>query len=818
MDDHFASLEAQPDLPSDASINTAIHQAESPVRTVTSRPGTPPAERKRQQRERDRQPLLFVRDDWQLFLDPATLGQKVGAQPQYLRQVVLRELVDNGLDAGAQVTLNQGEGGWIISDSGPGLDPAAVPRLFAVNRPLMSSKRRRLPLRGMLGHGLRAVMGAVAASEGSLAVETRGRRLTLAVDLATGTTIVVDDQPIPDAPGLVVYLTFGPRLPPRYSYDDNRLARNAIQLAEHGTTYDGPSSPWWFSSRDLHQLMQQVSPIDTTVGRFCDELGFTLEDDRICRTLDRADATAVLNQLRQGTKPVAPKALGALGRGVYGDDYSYACHTGFTSERDAQIPYVIEAWAHCERPEKRGNGSAAAELLLNRTPSVAKIHVYSYTDRLGLQGCGLGRGVHGTKTGDYQIILGIITPYVDLATDGKEPALSPFSEAIATVLHKVCGAAHRAMEKPPGGMKIKEAAWQVMPAAYLFASSGGTLPANARQVMYAARPDILRLTGKEKLDAVYFTQVLLPDYIIEHPEITVDWDVVFDDRGTFIEPHTGRVVPLGTVEVRQYLGERLMPEISARLDSGAMAPTTGPVNRFRTILFIEKEGFSALLAQAMIAERFDVAIMSTKGMSNVAARMLIDRLAPYIETVLVVHDFDVSGFSIFGTLGSDGRRYKFDNVVRVVDLGLRLSDVTQMGLQKEKVDVGGDWSKRTDTLISHGATDAEIAFLENDRVELNAMPSDVFIQFLERKLTEHGVHKVVPSYYVLEQHARRVIERAFINRAVEEVRAQAEAEAAAVELPEDLHQQVVAALEREPRISWDIAIADIATQLIGGAE
>ena len=53
MDDHFASLEAQPDLPSDASINTAIQQAESPVRTVTSRPGTPPAERKRQQRERE---------------------------------------------------------------------------------------------------------------------------------------------------------------------------------------------------------------------------------------------------------------------------------------------------------------------------------------------------------------------------------------------------------------------------------------------------------------------------------------------------------------------------------------------------------------------------------------------------------------------------------------------------------------------------------------------------------------------------------------------------------------------------------------------
>ena len=43
------------------------------------------------------------------------------------------------------------------------------------------------------------------------------------------------------------------------------------------------------------------------------------------------------------------------------------------------------------------------------------------------------------------------------------------------------------------------------------------------------------------------------------------------------------------------------------------------------------------------------------------------------------------------------------------------------------------------------------------------MSSGVFVQFLERKLTEHGVHKVVPDDDVLEQHARRVIARALLN-------------------------------------------------------
>ena len=45
-------------------------------------------------------------------------------------------------------------------------------------------------------------------------------------------------------------------------------------------------------------------------------------------------------------------------------------------------------------------------------------------------------------------------------------------------------------------MTVKTAAWKVMEQAYRKASSNGTLPANARQIMYAARPLIIELTGK----------------------------------------------------------------------------------------------------------------------------------------------------------------------------------------------------------------------------------------------------------------------------------------------------------------------------------
>ena len=177
-------------------------------------------------------------------------------------------------------------------------------------------------------------------------------------------------------------------------------------------------------------------------------------------------------------------------------------------------------------------------------------------------------------------------------------------------------------------MTIREAAWQVMPQAYLKASSNGTLPAHARQIMYAARGEIQRLAGRT-LDDQYFTQQLLPDFMNEHPSATAEWDVVFDARGHFHEPHTGRIVPLGTIEVRRHLrevAEHTLPELQVGLPEMAIFPTCGPGHRYGAILFVEKEGFLPLFRAVRLAERYDLAIMSTKGLSVTASRLLVDRL------------------------------------------------------------------------------------------------------------------------------------------------------------------------------------------------
>ena len=223
-------------------------------------------------------------------------------------------------------------------------------------------------------------------------------------------------------------------------------------------------------------------------------------------------------------------------------------------------------------------------------------------------------------------------------------------------------------------VSIKDAAWQVMKDAYMKASAGGTLPAHARQIMYAARPHVQAMTGKN-LDDKYFTQTLLPDYMEAHP---AGWNVVFDARGHFHEPHTEREVPLGTIEVRNYLGDvasHSVEEPSFDIREKRY-PTLGPKHRYGAIMFIEKEGFMPLFEAVHLAERYDLAIMSTKGMSVTASRELIDTLCHrHSIPLLVFHDFDKSGFSIAGTLKRSTRRYSFGGGIQVIDAGMRLGDI-----------------------------------------------------------------------------------------------------------------------------------------------
>ena len=364
----------------------------------------------------------------------------------------------------------------------------------------------------------------------------------------------------------------------------------------------------------------------------------------------------------------------------------------------------------------------------------------------------------------------------------------------------------------------KTIAWEVIPKAYAKASSNGKYPAHARQIFYAARPEIQKRTGRP-LKSVYFTQHLLPMYINEHPE-AADWWIVYDARGRLLEPHTKEQIPLGTLEVENYLRairSHDVVDFDFHESFDTSYPTKGPCNRVSAILFIEKEGFNELFKAVKLAQRYDLAIMSSKGQSVVAARRLVDELCAEGDGVplLVLHDFDKAGLEIAQNLTavseaareSDRVRYEFANEIDVIDLGIRLTDVQEWNLDAESVRFKGDFG--FDSL----ATPEEQEFLRsNRRVELNAFTSEDFIKWIETKLQERGITKVAPDAATLEAAYRRAYLIASINRHVDDFLDEAQRDADEVAIPKNLGAQIKRAIGKDPSRPWDAVLAEIAEQ------
>ncbi len=544
---------------------------------------------------------------------------------------------------------------------------------------------------------------------------------------------------------------------------------------------------------------------------------------------------SLITSMRKHSDPVKPAALGVIGRKHIEDRFKgLGCAMeSFKYQKIAQtdssgLPYVLEvAFAWCE-------GLRSRRLITGVNWSAGIVNPFREIEYESLDAI-----LEQQRTGADEpvaIFVHLACPRAEYTDRGKSAIL--LDDSIADAIKKaVIGVTktwtkqrkkeerkananynRRQAMKRTAKITIKDIAWDIMEAAYLKASDNGRLPANARQIMYAARPEILKRIGNDSLDDKYFTQKLLPDYIKEFSEQTDSWDVAYDARGHCTEPHTDKEIGLGTLGVRDYLqkiSNHTIEDIAPKID-GVLYPTMGPENQYGAILFIEKEGFMPLFKTMQLAERYDLAIMSTKGVSVsvTAARQLVDRLCFNRVPLFVLHDFDKAGFSILGTLHNDTRRYAFENLIDVIDLGIRLNDVHKYRLDSEICNVKDvEFAK----LMEHGATQSEIDFLSEHRVELNAFSSKDFIEWIESKLKEYGVKKVIPDNETLLDAFRRAALANVLNKHISLVIDEAKENIAELN-PLQLTQKVSDLIKKNPHMPWDWAINKIAEADIEGGD
>lgn len=694
---------------------------------------------------------MFQREDWTLFRTLGTLGQKAGVPVRHLAALVVKELADNALDAGANVKFEREDDGWIfIEDDGPGLPGGEVEmaQLFSIRRPLTSSKLVRLPSRGALGNGLRVVVGAVLASQGKMLVETKGRRYRISPQDDGFSRVLAEDCP-ERLVGTRIGIQLGESIP--LETDVLAWAEFAAHFANVGKIYTGKTSPWWYDSEAFFEMCHAAGsrPLGDLLRMFRDINAATaneLAGAREANALSRNEAEQLLVDLRMKSAEPQPSVLGRMGDAFNG--YAYTHEYGSISVRGAgtgaNLPFSIDVYVQAL---EEGEDDQIT-MLVNRTPITGQISVQRQkSHQLGVIGCGL-RHIVDVGRKPVALICNVTTPYMPVTTDGKEPDLHRYITPLFRVIEKAAKKAKRkAAEFNGRQLSQRDVIVENLYEGISKASGEGKYRYSLRQLFYAIRPYTLEILGKEP-DYNYFAQVITDIEAQEGADLP---GLYRDARGVIYHPHTGEEIPLGTLNVEKY-----------------RRPEWG----FNKILYSEKEGLLTILKDIKWPERNDCALMTSKGFASRAARDVIDLIGSTQEEIyfFCIHDSDASGTLIYQSL-TEATRARGARKVHVINLGLDPWEATAMGLQVEVF--RNEETKKSFRRLPVGdyVNEDWADWLQTQRVELNAMSSPQFIDWLDKKFEPYK-DKVVPPNRVLhetiEGQTRQSVERMLAEKILAE--------------------------------------------------
>ena len=745
----------------------------------------------------NRQTFTFSRE--LEFFSEKELTTQIGLPSEYWLSVILKELLDNALDgcetAGVSpsITVSIIGDSICIEDNGNGIAPEVITKILDFTTRTSDKVIYCSPSRGQQGNALKTILAipyVLTNKTSHLVIESRGvlHDIRVRVDIDkpliehNRTEIVkIDGTKITVYTGIELeshkseflqivldFFRFSPHMSiTTHGFYASDLNHHALIPDWQKWTPHEPTSPYWYSLENFRKLITAHIALsrdggpDLTIREFIKQfrgLSSTQRQKFITDSipnvrrlsnlvvndheLDMSTISHLLSLIRQETKPVPPEMLGVIGEAhfqrFFNDPIKYHCikHKG-------EVPFVVEAafgYIEClERPE--------FSFGLNFSPAFSdpfdNVRLSDGKDKHDWGIHGLARCFELNYNDKVRLIVHVTHPCLTF-NDKSKARINPDEElrkavglAVAAVLkehytlRKKADKQSLAQERHerevkeaarPKQMSVKDAVFLVMPAAAVKAAGSENLPYSVRQLYYAVRPLIQEYTDKP-LEYSYFTPPLVTEYEDTHGMLA---GLIYDPRGHLYEPHNNVEIALGTEDVENY-------EI--------------PEWTYDKILYIEKEGFKPILDSVQLGQRYDMAIMTSKGYAVRAAKQLLARATTKEITILCAHDCDIYGFEIARTLAEETRTSK-GLTVKVIDLGLQVADALNMGLESEKLPE----TKKLPEALTTRLDEIEARFLTTNRIELNAMSTSQLITWLEGSLAKLGLaKKVIPPDDVLAE-------------------------------------------------------------------
>ncbi|MBW7572485.1 hypothetical protein [Caproiciproducens faecalis] len=658
--------------------------------------------------------MEFKKQEWTQFRSMDTLTQKAGVSKNDIPKLVAKELTDNALDITDDIEVKCDGNKLFVWNGGTGIPADRIAELFSINRPLVSTKLIKLPTRGALGNGLRVVVGAVIATGGELFVYSNGDKYKIdSLDDGSSKVMYLDHYPIS---GTMIELSLGD-----YPIDDS-WAQNAVYY-NRGEKYKGKTSAYWYNSEGFYEITQAfdgtvydlVSEFDGCTGAKAGQIAKLFDKNYKAPNLSFEDSESLLSAIRDHSKPVKADRLGEIGE-ITDTFYSSVSGTyvlpSTKGKLSAEIPYKIEVLISPRTYSQ-------VDLLINKSTAIKSPYLFTEKKKIEIWGVGVHSFINCFD--NIQITINVNSPVIPITSDGKEPDLTLMKESIDSAIQKTVRkfkAKNKSISESTENIGSQKAVVLAhLDGAISKASGDGTIRFSERQLYYVIRPFVMQELNKE-LEYDYFGTV-----ITDHEKENENIDGMYRDcRGSLYTPHLHQTVPMGTLTVEQYH----RPEFI-----------------FNKVLYIEKEGLFEILKDVRFPERYDCALLTSKGYASRAIKDLLDLLGETDEELEVycIHDCDAAGTMIYQTLVEETQA-RGKRKVNIIDFGLNPKEATEMMLPVENVEKKG--------AASASSLDRESKhWLETNRVELNAMTSPQFVTWIEEKFNQYACSKIVPQEDVL---------------------------------------------------------------------
>lgn len=333
---------------------------------------------------------------------------------------------------------------------------------------------------------------------------------------------------------------------------------------------------------------------------------------------------------------------------------------------------------------------------------------------------------------NFSFVFHIVSPYLKFTDAGKTRIdITSFFNELLDKLNKAIAKENRTFSSGNKRVSNRAIMRDYVTEAFNKASNNGRYAITARQIWYKMR-EIAPIIEKKNTYAD-FTQNILTEWIDANPEY--EDKVNFSDRGNFYVD--GSQMGLGTANVRSFIDT--LGKASNTFDCyGGVSNTMHIEDNFNLeykydkVLYIEKTGFDAIFKAEKVGEKYNMIIVSGQGFSTRAAKTLLYEVQQRGLKLYCLHDLDISGVFIFDSFRNANMKFKYE--IPIEDLGVTFEDVEKYGIEPELVEIKKEDTKKLESL----PYEYQKFFDSGDmyrRVELNAFTTEQMLEILDRKLS-----------------------------------------------------------------------------------